>query len=449
MKIDYIVSTICLDSVKAETVECFELAKWALAKEGVAFYWNTPHGDGKARARSIAASKFLTHTEANYLLFVDSDILFTPKNMLRIFDDMKNGYDLIGGLFAVRGGTQASSYGINGKLILDGKIHEFEYIASGFMGITRKLLEKIRDETPLPLLHPRDIKFFPFFEEREFAEREGEGIFLSEDYDFCEKARKVGIKPYIDTSIQLGHLGSYVYSLHDIVKHQEESKAKEVIENQQRLKNLRQDIADFTNTDIEEVNRRLLYTRANFAKLWGERTGNIEDFYKNNTEALYEDANFNLSNEYAPGKLVPLTKTLNEKVVDIGCGIGTAAIMLAEQGCEVTGYDINEYTISFCNYLKEKYSFPITFTTKFPDLSKFDTVVAIDTLEHIEDLRGFIKMLGERMKVGDRLYHNEPTKENLCIETHHPQHFDHTEMIDTYLKEAGFSKKNDVWATKL
>lgn len=449
MKIDFVISTICLDSVKAQMCECMELAKWQLAKDGIAFYWNTPYGDGKARARSIAATKFLTHTEATYLLFIDSDILFTPQNMKRILDDMKNGYDLIGGLFAVRGGTQASSYGINGKLILDGKIHEFEYIASGFMGITRKLLEKIRDEIPLPLLHPRDIKFFPFFEEREFADREGEGIFLSEDYDFCEKARKVGVKPYIDTSVQLGHIGNYTYSLHDILKHQEANKAKEVIENQQRLKNLRQDIAEFTSQDIEEVNRRLLYTRENLANQWRERTGSIEDFYTDSEECLYDSANFNLSNDYAPAKLVPLLKTRNEKVLDIGCGVGTATIMLAEQGCEVTGYDINRYTIRFCNFLKDKYNLPVTFTTELPDLSQFDAVISIDTFEHIEDLRSFIKMLGEGMRAGARLYHNEPTREYLYIETHHPQHFDHIDMIDTYLKEAGFSIRSEVWATKL
>ncbi|MBA7708550.1 hypothetical protein ES703_117452 [subsurface metagenome] len=82
-------------------------------------------------------------------------------------------------------------------------------------------------------------------------------------------------------------------------------------------------------------------------------------------------------------------------------------------------------------------------------MEQFDIVTAVDTFEHIEDLQSFIKMLGKGMKVGARVYHNEPTRENLYIETHHPQHFDHTDMIDTYLKEAGFSKKNDVWATKI
>lgn len=224
MKLDYIVSTITNDSVKSRTIECVELARWILFRENIGFYWNVMYGDGKARSRSIGCSRFLTATEANYLVFLDSDILFTPENLRRIFEDLRSGYDLIAGLFAVRGGTQPSSYGYNAVYKLDGKIHEFEYLSSGFMGISRKLLERMRDEIPLPLLHPRDLKFWPFFEEKQYPERENEGIFLSEDYSFCEEARKIGVKSYIDTSIQLGHLGEYVYTLHDVIKSQEEKK---------------------------------------------------------------------------------------------------------------------------------------------------------------------------------------------------------------------------------
>lgn len=449
MKLEYVISTICRDSIKARTIECIENTRWSLAAEGITFYWNTPHGDGKARARSITASRFLEQTpEANYLLFIDSDILFRPQHVKRIFEDMRDGYDLIGGLFAVRGGTQASSYGIEGKLMLDGNIHEFEYIATGFMGVTRKLLLKIRDEIPLPLLHPHDIKFWPFFEERQYPDREGEGIFLSEDYDFCEKARKVGTKPYIDTSVQLGHLGEYSYSLNDVVTLQKENKAKEIVENQVRLKHLVRDLAEFTSQDKGQVDRKLEYARMTLARLWREHKGTPEEFYKDNVECLYDDATFNLGADYAKNKLASLSNIKGEKILDIGCGIGTAAFMLASQGNKVIGYDINQTAIDFCNFKKKRNKASITFTTDMPELSQFNLIVCIDVLEHIEDLESFIKMLGEGMKPGSRLYHNEPIKEELYIETHHPQHFDHTDKVETYLEEAGFSLKGDVWAIK-
>jgi hypothetical protein len=197
-----------------------EVARWILFKENIGFYWNVTYGDGKARSRSIACSRFLTDTDANYQIFIDSDILFSPDNLRRLFDDLRSGYDLIAGLFAVRGGTQPSSYGYNAKYELDGKIHEFEYLSTGFWGCSRKCLQTIKDELKLPLLHPRDLKFYPFFEEKSYPERESEGIFLSEDYAFNENARKVGIKSYIDTSIQLGHIGEYNFTLNDVIAHQ-------------------------------------------------------------------------------------------------------------------------------------------------------------------------------------------------------------------------------------
>ncbi len=443
MKLEYVISTITLDSVKARTVECMEAARWKLSAEGMTWYWNTPYGDGKARARSIAASRFLTQTpDAQCLLFIDSDILFTPGNIKRLFEDMKAGYDLIGGLFVVRGGTQSSSYGYNGKIILDGKIHEFEYIASGFMGISRKLLLKMVNEIPLLLLHPRDIKFYPFFEEKQYPEREGEGIFLSEDYDFCEKARKVGVKCYMDTSIQLGHMGEYIFSLNDMLRLQEENKSKEVVENQQRLKNLRQDVADYTNQPIEEVDRKLMNTQMSLAKMWREHTGSTYDFYDNNQECLYDDANFNMSEEYARLRLAQLTKLMGQRILDYGCGIGTASIMLAEQGNEVIGYDINPYIIDFCNFKKKKYELKVDFTTKLPDLKQFDTIVCIDVLEHIQNLEGFLQKLGKEMKKNAVLYHFDSFGEDPT----HPQHFDHSAHIADYFKQAGFGIKSENWA---
>lgn len=221
MGINFVLSTVTNDSVKAKTIECIEAARWTLAPEGVVWAWNVQGGDGKARARNVVASQFLeTCKDVPALVFIDHDILFSPQNLKRLNDDLEAGYDLIGGLYPVRGGTQCSSFALDYKLEMDGKIHEFEYVSTGFMGISRKLLQKMVDEIPLPLLHPLDLKFYPFFEERSFPDREFEPIFLSEDWDFCEKARKVGIKPYIDTSIQLGHLGERVYTMGDVIEHQ-------------------------------------------------------------------------------------------------------------------------------------------------------------------------------------------------------------------------------------
>ncbi len=87
----------------------------------------------------------------------------------------------------------------------------------------------------------------------------------------------------------------------------------------------------------------------------------------------------------------------------------------------------------------------VKFTSKFPkDLSKFDLIIAIDTLEHIEDLRGFLLKLGRGMREGARFYHYD------CFWEHEvsPMHFDHSKNIKQWLKEAGLVIFDDHWCVK-
>ncbi len=38
-----------------------------------------------------------------------------------------------------------------------------------------------------------------------------DGNLISEDYEFCRKAKAVGVQPYAHLGVQLGHVGSYEY----------------------------------------------------------------------------------------------------------------------------------------------------------------------------------------------------------------------------------------------
>lgn len=228
---EFVICTPTGESVKATTIDCVERARAAYLGEGKYFPWTLTRGDGRARSRCIMASTMLQNwSEIPYLIFLDSDIIFEVKDLKRLHTDLQAGYDLIGGIFAVRGGTHLASYNkdINANGIkLNGDIMKFEYVATGFMGISMRLLRKMVDEIPLPLLHPNSMKFWPFFEDKAFPERDGEGIYLSEDYAFCERARQVGVDSYVDTSIQLGHIGEYDYRLQDVLNYQKANNARE------------------------------------------------------------------------------------------------------------------------------------------------------------------------------------------------------------------------------
>ncbi len=205
-----------------ETIGCLERMK----RSKLLFYTAVYAGDALlSRNRSIACSHFIENDWSPYMIFLDDDIIFENRHLEKIHQDMVDGYDIVGGCYAVRDGTQLASYGWDG--LMDGKVKEVEYLATGFMGITRKALLQIKDKLELPLLNPNDwAKCYPFFECGRCTDRKGDPIYISEDWDFCEKARKTGIKTYIDTSVQVGHLGLKKYTIQDVLDHQKQEQEK-------------------------------------------------------------------------------------------------------------------------------------------------------------------------------------------------------------------------------
>ena len=406
-----------------------------------------------SRARSQACSKLLTETDFPYMLFIDDDIIFEPSDVEKIYNSLKEGYDVIGGIYPVRGASQLSSYGWEGQLKIDTGIHDLEYLATGFMGISRRILEKVRDELKLPWLNPNDwAKCYPFFECGRFEKRAkgGDPIYISEDWDFCEKVRQVGGKIYADTSVQLGHMREQVYTAKDVINIQHQSMAKASMygahEHQLELiRSLDTDLAEFLSMPVSHVQKRMNESEAKLAKMWLSHKGASDIFYKDNTECLFDLAKFNRAPEYFHDRLGALANIKTLKVLDIGCGLGTTVFVMAEQGCETLGWDINQKCIDFCNYKKKKYELPGEFTIDKPDFSKYDLVIAVDVLEHINKLKDFLYILGKGMKHGAKLYHADYFKQD----NRWPMHFNnHARYLSRWLKEAGFVEWDGMWSVK-
>ncbi len=201
--------------------ECTGITMWSVEKAhmvGVPFIALPQPGDALiGRARSILATWVLEYSPYPYAIFLDSDIVFEPKDLAKLIHDLKQGYDLIGGVYTVRHAKQVAHWGYNGKLLIDGSIKEVEFLSTGFTGFSKKMLKSIVDELKLPVCHPNNpfMRCYPFFENNAY-DLHGEMVYLSEDWDFCVKARKAGYKAYVDTSIRLGHQGSRTWTLDDL-----------------------------------------------------------------------------------------------------------------------------------------------------------------------------------------------------------------------------------------
>ena len=164
MECDFTIATNAANDVAIGTIG----SMISLYKVPYKLRWDILGCGSASRARNIMAQRFLKDNQSPYLIFLDRDIVFTPEDIGKLLENLRNGYDLIAGCYAIKGAMTLTSSG-DGKesLRLDGTIKEVKYLATGFMGISRNLLEKMKVGLELPLLHEGvDMEAYPFFEER-------------------------------------------------------------------------------------------------------------------------------------------------------------------------------------------------------------------------------------------------------------------------------------------
>lgn len=171
------------------------------------------------RARSIAVSHWWRQYPSDVFLMIDSDIVFEPADAMRITDRCRNGYPIIAGAYAIRDGTSIASRIRPGESVTftaGAEPVEIDYAATGFLAVHRSVIDAMIPT--LPICHAdQSYAFWPFFDTQIVTLPNGNSEYLSEDWDFCLKARDLGFSVYIDPSIRLGHLGLKEYRLEDVV----------------------------------------------------------------------------------------------------------------------------------------------------------------------------------------------------------------------------------------
>lgn len=438
--LDFVIGTHAQNDIHASTA----LSVQRLYPRKHKFFWDIRGAGGAARTRNIICTKFLQQKPADYLIFIDRDIIFEPNDVQYILDDLKE-YELIGGCYAVKDASQLASYGMEGHggITLDRKVREVIWLATGFMGIHRNLLEKMVEKLNLPLMHKGQwSEAYPFFAQRAIEEK-GEWIWLTEDYDFCDKARQVGVKPHIDTKVQVRHVGDYAYTVAEVVENGLKSRKEHCIKLEKaRLKHLIGDLSEYTGKSQGEVIGEVGGVVGKLKEAWIEHSKNgntTEDFYRGNELYLWDEADMQRQDSYWKYRMRSLVDIRNSVVLDIGCGIGTACFMLTHNNNHVMGFDINQKVTDFADWKKKKYKVEnVDFVNELPidGLPNFDYVIAIDTLEHIEDLKPLITTLGKHMKRGAKLIHqSEWGNQDIS-----PMHFDHSKDFPRLMKKAGFLK---------
>ena len=131
----------------------------------------------------------------DWLLFIDTDIVFTKEDVLKIVKNYKEGdADLITGVYYLADGTKPVVYKFTGEdrpyqemdRFTKDEIIDIDACGMGFCLLGRKAIHGMG-------ARPFDRMYY-------------EGKYFGEDIAYCHRAREKGIKMQCDTSIKLGHL---------------------------------------------------------------------------------------------------------------------------------------------------------------------------------------------------------------------------------------------------
>ena len=151
------------------------------------------------QARNLLVAKMLMG-DWTHILMLDSDMVF-PRGLLGRL--LSHDVDIIGAFYLrkVRGHQPCiMNYNDSGKPISrwpELKVEEVDAIGTGAILIRREVFAKMEP----PWFYYKPV-------ENEFDDTKLEQV--SEDYVFCENAKKAGFKIHVDGSLTCGHVGQFV-----------------------------------------------------------------------------------------------------------------------------------------------------------------------------------------------------------------------------------------------
>lgn len=173
--------------------------------------------DGDAlicRSRNRVATHFLKNTTADYLFFLDDDIVIETMDATRMmWDAFTSKFQVLGAAYPIKSQEKPTMaimtkdkvgsipFGTNGAIL------EVDCVSTGCMLIDRKVLEEM---VLKEVVHFCKQGYYTFFQHREeFID--GAWDDQSEDWFFCRNAQKIGISIYLDTRPKVKHVGPFSY----------------------------------------------------------------------------------------------------------------------------------------------------------------------------------------------------------------------------------------------
>ena len=150
---------------------------------------------------------------------------------------------------------------------------------------------------------------------------------------------------------------------------------------------------------INTINKKEIEKFSKIAEEWWDPEGKFKPLHKFNPIRISYIKKNIISSLKLKNKNKPLNKV---KILDIGCGGGLLSEPMCRLGAEVVGIDASDKNINVAklhakeNNLNIKYfcASPETFKTN----TKFDVILNMEIIEHVEDVDLFLKACSKHLK---------------------------------------------------
>ena len=147
------------------------------------------------------------------------------------------------------------------------------------------------------------------------------------------------------------------------------------------------------------INKKEIEKFSKIAEEWWNPNGKFKPLHKFNPiriSYIKEDIikTFRLEHKKSPLK--------NIRILDIGCGGGLLSEPMCRLGAKVTGIDASEKNINVAKLHAKKNNLKIDYTCTSPEklknTIKFDVILNMEIVEHVEDLNLFLKSCAKLLK---------------------------------------------------
>ncbi|MBD1164727.1 bifunctional 2-polyprenyl-6-hydroxyphenol methylase/3-demethylubiquinol 3-O-methyltransferase UbiG [Pelagibacterales bacterium SAG-MED13] len=147
------------------------------------------------------------------------------------------------------------------------------------------------------------------------------------------------------------------------------------------------------------INKEEIEKFTRIAEEWWNPTGKFKPLHKFNPIRIQYIRDSIIEKLKIKDKKKPLNKI---KILDIGCGGGLLSEPMCRMGADVTGIDASSKNIEIAKLHAKKNNLKIKYLCSSPEMlkikSKFDVILNMEIIEHVEDTNYFLKSCSELLK---------------------------------------------------